>query len=102
MVQYPAELHSHPLDISALSFKSVLVLGSNVGDDAAAHCNMAWHSLLENNMNSDLMFMNPKDVILLIYTSPATVMFSATLPMEALLDLLMLLGWSKLPDDDPA
>ena len=84
----------------------MLVLGSNFDDDAAAHPNIAWRSQLVNNITSDLMFMNPKAVsnliILPIYTRAAKVMFSAILPMEALLDLLTLLGSFRIPDEDPA
>ena len=57
VVQYTASfIVTLYLDISALSFKSVLVLGSNVDDDAGANPNMAWRSPLVNNINSNLMY----------------------------------------------
>ena len=77
----------------------MLVLGSNVDDDAAAHPNMAWCSQLVNNTNSNLMFMNTR-LVLLIYTRAATVIFSSTFDNESWFSsALMLLGWPKLPDE---
>ena len=81
----------------------MLALGSNIDNDATAHPNIAWRSQLANKINSDLMFMYPKAVtFLLIYTRPATVMFSSTFDNECRCSALMLLGSPKLPDNDPA